>query len=163
MRFCCYCGQELSLKLLYDGSKEKYCQQCNQVFFNSPSPAIIVAVINGSRILLTRSVEWTHLYWGLLAGHIKSSETAEQAAKREILEEVGITVRNVSILRTFIHRNNLLMIAFKASTTDQQIYPSQELSTADWFKLDEPLPLRPKSIASQVVQHLYPEVIFLAN
>lgn len=163
VQYCCYCGQQLALKLLYDGSEEKHCQQCNQVFFNSPSPAIIVAVINGPRILLTRSIEWTHSYWGLLAGHIKASETAEHATKREIFEEVGITVHKVSILRTYIHRNNLLMIAFKACTENQKISTSQELAAAKWFDLNESLPLRPKSIASQVVQYLYPDVRFLAN
>jgi NAD+ diphosphatase len=163
MQYCCYCGQKLTLKLLYDRSKEKHCQQCNHVFFNSPSPAIIVAVINGSQILLTRSIEWTHSYWGLLAGHIKTHETAEHATKREILEEVGITVHKVSLLRTYIHSNDLLMIAFKASTENQKISTSQELAAAKWFNLNEPLPLRPKSIASQVVQYLYPDVRFLAN
>ena len=130
-------------------------------FFNSPSPAIIVAVTNGSRILLTRSIEWMHAYWGLIAGHIKSGETAECAAKREILEEVGIPIQNVTILRTFIHRENLLMIAFKACTSEHKISPSQELAAAAWFNLDEPLPLRPTSIASQVVRQLYPDVLFL--
>ena len=158
MQYCCYCGKELILKLLYDGSNEKYCQQCDHVFFDSPSPAIIVAVTNGSRILLTRSIEWTHSYWGLIAGHIKSGETAERATKREILEEVGILIHNVTILRTFVHRKNLLMIAFKACTSEHKITPSQELAAATWFNLDEPLPLRPTSIASQVVRQLYPDM-----
>lgn len=161
MQYCCYCGKKLTLKLLYDGSNEKYCQQCDHVFFNSPSPAIIVAVLNRSRILLTRSIEWTHSYWGLIAGHLKSNETAEHAAKREILEEVGITIHNITILRTFIHRENLLMIAFKARTSENKISSSQELAAATWFNLNEPLPLRPKSIASHVVRHLYPDVQFL--
>jgi len=161
MQYCCYCGNKLNLKLLNDGSNEKYCQLCDHVFFNSPSPAIIVAVTNGSKILLTRSIEWTHSYWGLIAGHIKSSETAEHAAKREILEEVGIFIHNVTILRTFIHRKNLLMIAFKACTSENKISPSQELAAATWFNLDEPLPLRPTSIASQVVRQLYPDVQFV--
>ena len=158
MQYCCYCGKELILKLLYDGSNEKYCQLCDHVFFDSPSPAIIVAVTNGSRILLTRSIEWTHSYWGLIAGHIKSGETAERATKREILEEVGILIHNVTILRTFVHQKNLLMIAFEACTSEHKITPSQELAAATWFNLDEPLPLRPKSIASQVVRQLYPDM-----
>jgi NAD+ diphosphatase len=158
MQYCCYCGKELILKLLYDGSNEKYCQLCDHVFFDSPSPAIIVAVTNGSRILLTRSIEWTHSYWGLIAGHVKSGETAERATKREILEEVGILIHNVTILRTFVHRKNLLMIAFEACTSEHKITPSQELAAATWFNLDEPLPLRLTSIASQVVRQLYPDM-----
>ena len=102
-----------------------------------------------------------HSYWGLIAGHIKFDETAERAAKREILEEVGIFIQNVTLLRTFIHQGNLLMIAFKACTSEHKISPSPELAAATWFNLDEPLPLRPTSIASQVVRQLYPDVQIL--
>ena len=80
-KFCCFCGKKLFFKTLLDGSREKYCIECDQVFFNSPSAAVIVAVINGDRILLTRSVDWKHPYWGLVAGHLKfDSFSSNQAA-----------------------------------------------------------------------------------
>ena len=158
-KYCRFCGKQLSPKTLLDGSVEMYCPDCDHVFFNEPSPAVIVAVINADKILLTRSVDWKHHYWGLVAGHIRSGETAEEAAAREVMEETGVHIRELELLATFAPENrDLLMIGFKAATEDQQITKSQELEKAEWFRLDEPLPLRPCSVARQLMSRVYPNM-----
>lgn len=155
LKYCHFCGKELTLKTLLDGSREKYCPYCDHVFFDTSSPAVIVAVTNTDKILLTRSVGWNHPYWGLIAGHVRSGETAEDAAIREVREEVGLKIFNLKILETYAHkRRNLLMIGFSAETRDFQILKSIELEEADWYTLHETLPLRPDSIASQVVRQV---------
>ncbi|RLI44248.1 hypothetical protein DRO61_12365 [Candidatus Bathyarchaeota archaeon] len=152
MKYCSYCGQDLRFKTLLDGSKEKYCSKCDHVFFDTSSPAVIVAVTNTNRILLTRSVGWVHPYWGLIAGHVKSGESAENAAIREVQEEVGLELFDLQLLKTYpLNNQNLLMIGFKAKTQQMHIEKSKELKNAAWFQLSGPLPLRPNSIASQVV------------
>ena len=152
LKYCCLCGKELEVKTLLDGSIEKYCQNCDHVFFNEPSLAMIVAVLNNDKILLTRSVGWNHSYWGLVAGHVKSGETAEETAVREVKEEVGLAVKNLSILGTFAYKDHdLLMIGFKAESETANIRKSQELEKAEWFRLDCGLPVRPESIASQIL------------
>jgi hypothetical protein len=83
-KYCCFCGEMLKLETLRDETKEKYCSKCDHVFFEAPSPTVIVAVTNADRILLTRSVEWKHPFWGLIAGHLNAEETAEEAAVREV-------------------------------------------------------------------------------
>ena len=124
-KYCSYCGRELVSKILLDGSTEKYCVKCDHVFFEEPSPAVIVAVMNGEKILLTRSVGWQHHYWGLVAGHVKSGETTEEAAMREVKEEVGIDTMTLEIVGTYaIKDRNLLMIGFQAK-------PSQLLHKPD--------------------------------
>lgn len=160
MRYCCFCGRELSSKTLLDGSREKYCQKCDRVFFDEPSPAVIVAVTHNDRILLTRSVGWNHPYWGLVAGHVASGETAEETAIREVREEVGLNVSTLEILGTYAAKaRNLLMIGFKSQTEGTDIKKSQELQEAAWFKMDEPLPLRPNSIANQVATKAFPGIM----
>ena len=146
----------MTLKTLLDGTREKYCSKCDHVFFDAPSPSVIVAVTNADKILLTRSVEWKHSYWGLIAGHLKAGETAEEAAIREVHEEVGLTISNLKMLKTCIKTNadadsDLLMIAFRAEANDTQIRKGKELEKAAWFKLSEPLPLRPNAISTQIV------------
>lgn len=154
MKICCFCGKKLIFKNLLDGSRERYCPDCDHVFFDSPSPAVIVAVTNAEKILLTRSVGWEHPYWGLIAGHVKSGETAEKAAIREVREEAGLEIFDLKILRTYAKSPDLLMIGFTAKTNIVGIKKSKELENATWFKLDEPLPLRPDAISSHLVNHL---------
>jgi NAD+ diphosphatase len=155
LNYCQICGKELELKTLLDGSVEKYCPNCDHVFFDEPSPAVIVAVINDNNILLTRSIGWEHPYWGLVAGHIKSGETAEETAVREVNEEVGLNIKSLSILGTFASKDrDLLMIGFKAYSENTNIKKSQELEKAEWFGLNDLLPTRPSSIASQVVSKI---------
>jgi len=98
-------------------------------------------------------VGWKHAYWGLIAGHVKTGETAEEAAIREAREEVGIEIYNLTIVGTYLHKaRNTLMIAFMAETNISQLSLSKELEDAAWFQLYAPLPLRPDSIAAQVVK-----------
>lgn len=164
MRYCCFCGGELTFKALLDGSSERYCPECDHVFFDTPSPAVIVAVTNADRVLLARSVGWEHPYWGLIAGHVKSGETAEEAAVREVREEVGLEVFDLRIIRTYAdEHHNLLMIGFTAKTRSTDVNKSGELERAAWFKLCEPLPLRPNSIATKIVAHLFSEVRLIEN
>jgi NAD+ diphosphatase len=160
-KYCCFCGKELVFKTLFDGSEEKYCANCDHVFFNAPSPAVIVVVTNANKVLLTRAVEWSHSYWGLISGHIKVGETAEEAAVREVSEEVGLKVTNPEVLKTYAMKDrDFLMIAFRANAETTLIKKSQELKDARWFDVREPLPMRPTSIAAQVVQHVFALVTF---
>jgi NADH pyrophosphatase NudC (nudix superfamily) len=158
-KYCRFCGKPLVPKTLLDGSVEQYCPVCDRVFFDEPSPAVIVAVVNAGKILLTRSVDWKHQYWGLIAGHVKSGETAEEAAIREVQEEVGLQIHDLMFCATFaLDSRGLLMIGFKAATEDKKVTMSQELEKAQWFKLDEPLPLRPCSVAHQLASRVYPSI-----
>ncbi len=113
---------------------------------------LLLPLLIQKRILLTRSVGWLHPCWRLIAGHVKSGESAEKAAIREVQEEVGLELFDLYLLKTYPLKNrNLLMIRFKAKTQQMHIEKSKELENAAWFQLSEPLPLRPNSIASQVV------------
>lgn len=159
--YCTFCGEQLILKTLLDKTKEKYCQKCDHVFFDAPLSAVIVAITNGKKILLARNVGWQHPYWGLVAGYVKNGETAEEAAIREVQEEVGLKLDCLKILRTYSKpntdkRSNLLMIGFTAETKKTRIRKCKELEKAAWFSLDKPLPMRSTAIATQIVREVYP-------
>jgi len=163
LSYCSFCGKELILKTLLDGSREKYCQGCDHIFFDAPSPAVIIAVTNVDKVLLTRSVGWKHPYWGLIAGHVRSGETAEDATIREIREEVGLEISDLKILKTysFIDRalkTYILTIGFTAEAKDIRIRKCKELEKAAWFRSSQPLPLRPNAIATQVVREIFPRI-----
>lgn len=163
LNYCSFCGEKLILKTLRDKTKKKYCPECDHVFFDAPLSAIIVAIINSKKILLTRNASWQHPYWGLVAGYVKKGETAEEAAIREVKEEVGLKIDCLKILRTYFKwsadkRSNLLMIGFTAKTKKTRIKKCKELEKAAWFSLDTPLPMRSTAIATQIVREVSPIV-----
>jgi len=87
--------------------------------------------------------------------------TAEKAALREVSEEVGLEVINLECLRTYITNvHDLLMIAFRAEAENTTIKTSQELEDAKWFDLNQPLPMRPESIAARVIKHVFPKITY---
>jgi len=158
-KYCCFCGKELGLKRLHDNTREKYCEKCDYVFFRTPSPCVIVLVTKANKILLARGIRWKHPYWALVSGHIKLGETAEKTAIREVREETGLNVRHLELIGTYIRKDkDLLMIAFKAETKNTSIKKSPELEKVKWFNLSSPLPLRPRSIAFQVVKQVFPKI-----
>lgn len=157
-KYCCFCGKKLILKTLYDGAREKYCDKCDHVFFPTPSPCVIVIVANKKKILLARGIKWKYPYWALISGHIKSGETAEKTAIREVREETGLNVCHLEFVGTYIKKDqNLLMIAFKAGTKNTFIKKSQELEDARWFDLSSLLPVRPGSIAAHIIKKVFPK------
>ena len=134
---------------------EKYCPECDHVFFDAPSPAVIIALTNADRILLTKKISGVHSYWGLVSGHVKQGETAEEAAIREVREETGLEIFNLTILRTYMMKaNNLLMIGFSAKTNSSIVSQSKELAETTWFKMHDQLPMRPHSISLQIVEKI---------
>jgi NAD+ diphosphatase len=159
-KYCRFCGTELSIKNLYDGTKEKYCEPCDHVFFPDPSPTIIAFIHKDAKILLIKGTGWKHPHWGFVAGHIQPGESAEEATRREVKEEVGLTIDNLKYVSSYAHatdRHNL-MLAFEAQAHNENITISQELVEARWFDLNAALPIVPNSILTDIIKIVFPTV-----
>jgi NAD+ diphosphatase len=103
-------------------------------------PAVIMLVIDAAdRCLLGRQPSWPAGRMSTLAGYVEAGETLEHAVVREVFEEVGVVVDDV----TYVASQpwpfpSSLMLAFtaRATTTDVQI-DGVEISEARWFTRDE--------------------------
>ncbi len=151
-RFCGTCGHPTEDK---QDERAKICPQCGLVNYPRVSPAVIMAVIRGNRILLGRSPRFPLPFYSVLAGFVEPGETLEDSVRREILEEVGISVRNV---RYFGSQPwpfpNSLMVAFITEYAAGEIrLNSSELIDARWFASDD-LPQLPSrlSIARELIE-----------
>jgi NAD+ diphosphatase len=152
-KYCRFCGEQLGLKNLSDGSTEKYCSNCDYVFFPALTPAVIVLITFDKQILLSRSVGWEHPYWGFIAGHINPGETANEAVLREVKEEVSLEISVPQFITSYTHKTDrdILMLAFGAEAKNQNIILSQELTAAQWFDKDGQLPIRPGSMLEKII------------
>ena len=90
--FCGRCGGPT----VHD-SKERMvrCTSCGNMIFPKICPAVIVAVTDNDRILLTKYAGRMYRNYALIAGFNEAGETLEQTVEREVMEEVGLKVKNI--------------------------------------------------------------------
>jgi ADP-ribose pyrophosphatase YjhB (NUDIX family) len=98
-RFCMQCATRLrSVK----GRGVKECRRCGWVYWNNPKPTASVIVRKGHRVLLAKRARAPlRGYWDLVGGFVEPGESAEEAAKREAREELGVSVELDRLLGTF--------------------------------------------------------------
>jgi len=150
-RFCGRCGGETGPVA---GQLAKKCTRCGMLYFPRLSPAIIVLVRDGSRVLLARSPGFPVGMYSVLAGFVEPGETIEDAIRREVREEVGIEVTN---LRYFGSQPwpfpNSLMIGFTTEYAGGELeIDLTEIEDAGWYEPAEFPPLPPKvSIARAMI------------
>ena len=156
-RFCGRCGAETAPVA---GEMAKKCTRCGMLYYPRLSPAIIVLVRDGSRVLLARSPNFPPGMYSTLAGFVEPGESLEEAIRREVYEEAGVVIANV---RYFGSQPwpfpNSLMIGFTADYAggDLRVEPT-EIEDANWYPVDD-LPMVPPriSIARAMIDHFVEE------
>jgi NAD+ diphosphatase len=144
-RFCGQCGTP-TIKKADELSMQ--CPSCGLLAYPRISPAVMVLVRDGDKLLLARSPHFKPGVYSALAGFVEPGETLEECAKREVREEVGIEIAN---LRYFHSQPwpfpNSLMVAFFADYAGGSLKPDpNEIEAADWFSPDA-LPVLPEPIS----------------
>ena len=135
-RFCSRCGAPLEpradgrvLRCTAEGSEQ----------FPRLEPAVIMRVVDvDDRILLGRQPMWPPGRFSVLAGFVDPGESLEAAVVREIMEEVGVPVRDVAY-----HSSQpwpfpaSLMLGFTATATSTDLVLEDEIAEALWFSREE--------------------------
>ena len=91
-RFCGTCG---SRTVHSETERAVKCPSCGRTIYPRIIPAVIVGVINGDKILLTKYAGRDVPFYALIAGFTEIGETFEETVKREVMEEAGIRVKNI--------------------------------------------------------------------
>lgn len=136
-RFCGRCGH-----LMTPDRKERMlsCPQCRNMVYPRISPAVIVGVLNKDKILMSKYAGRAYTNYALIAGFTEIGESAEQTVEREVMEEVGLKVKNIRYYKSqpWAFSGSLLMGFFCDLDGDDEItLDKNELSEAGWFHRDE--------------------------
>jgi len=150
-QFCGVCGTATVRRA---NERARECPSCRYIVYPKVTPAIMVLVRDGTRILLARGPQFRRGMVSALAGFVEPGETLEQCVAREVGEEVGIKVKNIRYFASqpwpFPHQ---MMIAFFADYAEGEIsVDPAEIEEANWYEIGN-LPRLPgkMSIAGRLI------------
>ena len=134
-RFCGRCGSPMR-----PSTKERamVCD-CGNTVYPAIAPAVIVGVTDGDKICLTK-YNRGYAHWALVAGYTEIGETPEQTVAREVMEETGLRVKNVTYYKSqpWGLSGSLLLGYFCEVEGSSEIkIDHSELKEARWFASDE--------------------------
>jgi NAD+ diphosphatase len=134
-RFCGVCGAPTASE---DGGHVRRCTapSCGAAHFPRTDPAVIMLVHDGERCLLGRKPEWPKGMYSTLAGFVEPGESLEEAVAREVFEETGVAVDEVTY-----HSSQpwpfpaSLMLGFHARAKSRAITCDRdEIEHAAWYE-----------------------------
>lgn len=136
-QFCGRCGERLA-----PDHRERmlYCSSCKNTVYPKIAPAVIVGLINGDKLLMSKYAGRPYTKYALLAGFTEIGESAEQTVEREVMEEVGLRVKNIRYYKSqpWAFSGSLLLGFFaELDGTDEITLDTSELAEAGWFTRDE--------------------------
>ena len=135
-QFCSRCAAPLSQRI---SEHAMHCADCNADYYPRISPCIIVIVTHQDKCLLARQAKWPEGRYSAIAGFIEAGESAEQAVYREVYEEVGIEVKDISYFGSQSWPfPGQLMLGFRAEAKSTDInVDGVEISEARWWNYQE--------------------------
>ena len=143
-RYCPSCG--VPTHQISDIGKK--CPECRQEFYPHISPAIIVRITKGDSILLVHARNFRGTFYGLVAGFLEAGETLEECVHREVMEEVGLRIKNLKYFgsQPWPYPSGV-MIGFTAEYESGNIKLQDEELNAGAFYTKDNLPEIPRKLS----------------
>lgn len=138
-RYCGFCATKLKAEGTERAMK---CPECGRVIYPTIMPSVIVAVTNGDKLLLTRyqATHSSYRKYALVAGYAEVGESVEETVRREVMEEVGLKVKNITFYKSqpWSFTDTLLLGFFCEVDGDTTITREEaELAEAVWVDKSE--------------------------
>ena len=116
------------------------CPSCGNQEYPVLCPAVIVGITNGDKIILSKYEGRRFKRYALIAGFAEIGETIEETVHREVMEEVGLKVKNLRYYKSqpWSFSGTLLFGFFcDVDGDDTLTVDHEELSMAQWIERDK--------------------------
>ena len=139
MKYCVECGTRLEERFLEGEGIIPFCPKCNEYRFPIYSCAVSMEILNPNRDKVLLIQQYGRDFNILVAGYINKGESAENAVKREVMEEIGINVSNIKFNKSkYFEPSNTLMVNFSCvADTEDLSHITKEVDRAKWYSFEE--------------------------
>jgi NAD+ diphosphatase len=152
-KFCGRCGAPTAPVV---GERAMGCAVCGLQQYPRVAPAVIMIVHRRDEMLLAQGARFPMKIFSALAGFVEPGESLEQAVRREVREEVGITVGAVDYFdsQSWPFPNSLMIGFYAAYESGDLVLDPAEIVEAGWFRAyDLPSMPGPPSIARKLIDN----------
>jgi len=138
-KFCGNCGNKM---VKHKKERAMTCPSCGHVSYPQICPSVIVAITDGDKLLMTKYAGSHSSFqrYALVAGYNEIGESLEDTVRREVMEEVGLRVKNIRYYKSQPWSfSGALLVGFICEVDGSRdiVLDREELSVAEWFKRGE--------------------------
>jgi len=164
-RICGECGTRLEKD---HRERMMHCPSCGRMYYPTICPGVIVGVIHRGRLLMSRYAGREYKNFALIAGFNETGETIEQTVHREVMEEVGLKVKNLRYYKSqpWPFSDTLLMGFFCDLDGDDEAIrlEEDELSEAAFYAPEEvPVDNEHASLTAEMMMEFRKKYLFMSE
>ena len=143
-RYCPMCG----VPTVQVSPIAKRCPECRQEFYPRISPATIVLIKKDDCILLVHARNFRGTFKGLVAGFLEPGETLEECVHREVMEETGLKIKNLTYFgsQPWPYPSGIMVGYYAEYESGEIKLQNEELSAGEFFSRYN-LPEIPKKLS----------------
>ncbi len=132
-RYCPQCGHKLFLREAGDNGLTPYCEACDVMWFDLFPSCVIILVANEFHEIALLHEPRLSDRGIFVSGYITPGESAEEAAKREVREELGLEIAELESTGTYwFPKCGQLMHGFIGRVKKKDLVCSSEIESAEW-------------------------------
>lgn len=135
-RFCAQCGAGTKPA---KGGWQRNCESCKAQHFPRTDPVTIMLAEHDGRLMLGRGLGWPEGRFSALAGFVEPGETIEEAVVREVFEEAGVRVRDVTYVASqpWPFPSQLMIGCHSHALSDELEIDTTEMAEVRFFTREE--------------------------
>lgn len=135
-RFCATCGSPTTI---VRGGWSRACASCGVEHYPRVDPVVIMLAEHDGSLLLGRQPQYPPRRYSALAGFVEAGETIEDAVARELKEEAGIDVCEVTYVASqpWPFPSSLMIGCHARALAPELTIDTAELEDARWFSREE--------------------------
>ena len=138
LNYCPVCGEKLRLRQHPADGAVAWCEACGDWRYPLFNTAVSVTILNPERTKLLLIRQYGEPGYVFVAGYVDKGETAEDAVRREIREELGMTAEALRFHKSrWYAPSETLMLHYSCTAVEREARPNEEVDAWAWLPFED--------------------------